>query len=179
MSTSIRSRVRPSMRDADQRLRLPVVVERCVDEVHAEHAEGFLLPRVLQVPHARVDDDLGRAAVRFGLEPDAQPALPFSGPDQLLAATVSANTKNLRRGPARGIEPLQEEGPLVVEHGLEALPAHVALAPRRRPRPKRSCRRRKSSWPPCRPRHRRGRTTVPLPGRRRSRRMSRTGPRRY
>ena len=112
------------------------------------------------------------SAARLGLEPDAQPAV------ALLLARVApgghgvGEHEELRRGPARRVQPLQQQVPLVVEHRLQALAAHVALRRAVDRVAHRPCRRRRSSWPRCRRRRRRGRTSARPPGRRRSRRRS-------
>ena len=52
-----------------------MMIERAVDQVHADHAERFLLVDVCFVEHAHVNDDLARLAARFGLKAHPEPAV--------------------------------------------------------------------------------------------------------
>ena len=178
MSTSMRSRVSPSMSEPISASGPLVVVERAVDQVHAEHAQGLLLARVLLVPHPRVDDDLRRPRARLRLEPDAQPALPL-----LLRGNSSWRSpcRRTRRTSSwrRALRPAAPgAGPTRGPASTAGAAGSRSACPGRRPRPTRPCRRRRWSWPRCRRRRRRGRTSAPPPGPRRSRRRCRTGRRR-
>jgi hypothetical protein len=53
-----------------------------VQQVHADDAEGFLLPRVFLVQHAHVDGDFGGLLARLRLETQAQPAVAFLLPSE-------------------------------------------------------------------------------------------------
>ena len=134
MSISMRSRRQIVEQRFDEQLGLVVEKERAVEEVDADDAQRLLLEGVLLVEHADVDDDLAVLIARVGLEADAHPAVALVG-----AAEVARRHRvgegeeggGRRRGSLRALE---VQLVLVVEHGLQALAADVALAPCRRSR---------------------------------------------
>ena len=101
-------------------------VERPVDQVDAQHAQRLLLARILLVPHAGVDDDFRRPRPRLCLEPDAQPALPLLLAGEAPGGHRISEHEELRRGAACSFQPLKQQAPFVIQHGLQALPADVA-----------------------------------------------------
>ena len=54
----------------DQLFRL-LMIERAVEQIHADDAERFLLVDIRFIEHPHVNDDLARFAARFGLKTNA------------------------------------------------------------------------------------------------------------
>ena len=102
--------------------------EGAVQQVHADHAEGFLLERGLGVEHPHVDEDLGWFVARAGLEFHAHPAVAF------VAALEAAGDHGVGKGEEGGGvaapigEALDVELELAVEHRLQAGARDVAVA---------------------------------------------------
>ena len=111
----------------DEDLGLVMLEERAVQKVDADDPEGLLLQRSLNVEHAQVQGDLARLVVRVGLELDAHPAV------ALVAAPETPGHDGVGEGEEGGAvttrvaEPVDVEGELVVEHGLEPGLGDVAV----------------------------------------------------
>src|SRR5664279_3176182 len=103
------------------------MIERSIKQIHADHAERFLLIDVRLVEHAHVDDDLSRVAASLRLKTNAKPAMRFV---VLLEAArryrVGENEKCSLIAKF-GIEPLNQKIVLVVEHCLQSHPADIAV----------------------------------------------------
>ncbi len=103
----------------DQPLRLVVVEERAVQQVHSDDAERLLLQIGLFVEHPHVHDDLAGLIVRLGLELDPHPAV------ALVAAPVAARHHRVGereeavRVAALVVQPLHVEVELMVQHVLQ------------------------------------------------------------
>ena len=102
-------------------------IERGVDEVDADRAEGVLLaPRVL-VPETQVKDDLAGLGFGLVLEADPDPGVP------LPFAVMGSGRDGVGEGEeaggraALGLKPVDQQDVFVVEHLLESLPGHVTL----------------------------------------------------
>ncbi len=107
---------------------LAVEVERGVNEIDPDDAERLLLLEVLLVQHPDVDEDLRGLRAGLGLEADAHPAMGLAR--MKLAVRGDGIGKDEEAGglAALGVEPLAHQVVLVLEHGLEALAADVAVA---------------------------------------------------
>ena len=111
----------------DQGVRIVMLINRPIDEIHPDNAERFLLLHVFFVEKPHMDDDLRRRTLRHSLELDAEPAV------RLILALVAAGGHSVREGekpggrPALFIQPLHQQGELAVEHRLKALPADVTF----------------------------------------------------
>ena len=112
---------------AQQALRPVGVSERAVDQVHAEHAERFLLHESVAVEHPRVQDDLVRLGLRVVLEADPHPTVTVG------VAAVVLGRHRVREREERAlaspleIEPFDQQVVFVVEHRDEATARDVAL----------------------------------------------------
>jgi hypothetical protein len=118
MSTSMRSWLMLSRSDW--------VVEGTVDQVAADDAEGRLLQHGLLVPHAHVQDDVARLALRLGLEPDAHPAMGLVVGLEVEGGHRVGEHEERRVGAPGGGQALDEEPVLVVEHELQPLLGNIA-----------------------------------------------------
>ena len=98
-----------------------------MDQVDAQHAEGLLLACGRRVLEVDVDDDVGRRLARVRLEADAHPAAPV--PVVRVAPRGDGVGEREEGGGVAfgGPEPLEQLGEFVLEHGLQALAADVAL----------------------------------------------------
>ena len=111
----------------DQRRRISPAEEGSVEEVDSEHAQRLPLVGRGGVEQMDVQDDLGRLIVRLGLEPDADPATSVFRASIAPGRHGVCEGKEGRRVAAARTELGRQLGELVGEHGLESLPAHVAL----------------------------------------------------
>src|SRR5262252_9719838 len=97
-----------------------------VDQVDPHHAEGFLLEGRAVVSQIDVEDYIRWSLSRLALEADAHPAASVF---RLVIAPrghgVGEGEEGGRLAP-RAPQPFEELAELVLEHGLETLPAHVA-----------------------------------------------------
>ena len=127
-STSTRSRESWSPRLATRRVGIIAPRPGGVDQIDAEQPQGFLLAGRFGVEQAGVQDDLARLAAGLVLEPDAKPSHP------VLAPAIAPRRRGVRedeergRGAPRRRERLQQRRILAVEHLLDPLAAHVAMA---------------------------------------------------
>src|SRR5262249_31880924 len=97
-----------------------------VDQVDPQHAESFLLEGRAVVSQIDVEHHFRRSLLRLALEADTHPAASVF---RLVIAPcghgVGEGEEGGRIAP-RATQPLEELAELVLQHGLEALPAHVA-----------------------------------------------------
>ena len=117
----------PVQQALDQPLRLVVLEERAVQQVHPDDAERLLLQPGLDVEHPHVHDDLAGLVVRLGLELHAHPAVAF------VAAPVAARhhrvgeREETARVAALLTEPLDVELEFLVQHALQPPDGDVPL----------------------------------------------------
>ena len=101
---------------------------RRVHQIDAEQPQRFLLSLGFRIEQTGVQEDLARLAARPVLELDAQPALAVHPP------RVAARRHRVGEHEERGLLPagprqgLPQRGVLVLEHLLQSLAAHVAVA---------------------------------------------------
>ena len=119
----------------DQLVRLVVLEERPVQQVHPDDPERLLLRERLDVEHPHVHDDLARLVVRLGLELHAHPAV------ALVAAAEAARHHRVGEG---------EEAVLVAALVVQPLDVELELLCRACP----AAARRRRTGPPCRRRRR-------------------------
>ena len=97
-----------------------------IEQVDTEDAERLLLQRVGGVPHVDVQEDVVRRAARPDLEPQSHPSVALVGAIEVAGRDGVGEREEARLGAARGVEALQEERVLVVQHRDQALARHVA-----------------------------------------------------
>ena len=102
-------------------------VERGVDEVHTDHAQGVLLPAGVAVPEAQVQDDVARRGAGLGLETHAHPGMPLPFPVVRSRGDGVGEGEEARLRAALGRQPIDQQTVLVPHHLLEPLPGDVAL----------------------------------------------------
>ena len=110
----------------DQRRRL-ALEKRAVDEVHAEHAQRFLLMGVLLFQQADVQNDFARLAVKFRLEANAHPAVTLLLPRKAVRSHGVGEREERPLRAVQRVEALAQQGELVIQHRLQPLPADVAF----------------------------------------------------
>ena len=75
-----------------------------------------------------MNEDFRRIGLRGGLISYAHPTVGFVVPGITPGSHRVCENEKLRRAPARGFEPFQEQRVFVLQHRLQPLPADVALA---------------------------------------------------
>ncbi len=111
----------------DQPLRLVVLEERAVQQVHPDDAQCLLLCPGLDVQHPHVHDDLARLVVRLGLELHAHPAVAFvTAPEAARHHRVSEREEAARVA-ALITEPVDVELEFLVQHALQPPDGDVPL----------------------------------------------------
>ena len=108
--------------------RLGVVAAGGVDQVDANDAQSLLFLDVFLVQHPHVNDDFRRLGFRRGLKPYAHPAVRFVLPRIAPGGHGVREHEKFRHVTALGPQPLQQQRVFVLQHRLQALPAHVAFA---------------------------------------------------
>ncbi len=103
------------------------MIERPVKKIHSDDAERFLLVDVRFIQHPDVDNDLARLAPRMLLETDAEPAVRFI---VLLKTARRHGVGENKKGADAAellVQAFDQQVVFVIEHGLEAGSAHVAI----------------------------------------------------
>ena len=112
---------------ADEGVRLRMEVKGAIDQVDADDAKGFLLLDVFAFEHADMKDNVRRRGLGLMLKAHSHPAVRFG----IAAITAGGDGvgENEEFGGATALlsQPFQQEGILVVQHGLEALAANVTF----------------------------------------------------
>ncbi len=109
----------------DELVRLVVLEERPVQQVHPDDSERLLLQPGLDIEHPYMHDDLARLVVRLGLELHAHPAV------ALIAALVTARYHRIGKREEAVLvtaliaQPLDVKLEFLVEHALEPPGGHV------------------------------------------------------
>jgi hypothetical protein len=106
----------------EQLIGMAPVMDTGVDEIHAEASEGILLACVARIEHPDVNDDVVRLAAGLVLEADPHPGMPVIAAGVGFRGSGVGEGEEPRARAARFLEPLSEEGKLVLEHLLDALP---------------------------------------------------------
>lgn len=112
----------------DQLFRVMEEEAGSIDEVDADHAEGFLLGLIFMIKHTDMNDNLAGFIAGVGLELDPHPAMAFS------AAPVTGRPHRIGEGKKSGpVSPdfgqaFLVQIHLVVQHILESFPADVTFA---------------------------------------------------
>ena len=111
----------------DEPVRLVVLEERPVQQVHPDDPERLLLRKRLDIEHPHVHDDLARLVVRLCLELHAHPAV------ALVAAPVAARHDRIGKREEAVLvttliaEPVDVELEFLVQHALEPRGRHVPV----------------------------------------------------
>jgi hypothetical protein len=94
-----------------------------VNQVHADHAERFLLALGFFVERPHMNDDGGGIAVVMNLKFNSEPALAF------VALRGDGVGENKKRAfvTARFVEPLEQQVEFMIQHGLQTLAADVTV----------------------------------------------------
>src|ERR1039457_4606886 len=96
------------------------MIERSIKEIHADHAQRFLLVDVRLVEHAHVNDDLARVAARLCLKTNAKPAVRFVVLLETARCHRVGENEKCSLIAKFGIEPFDQKIVLVVEHCLQS-----------------------------------------------------------
>ena len=102
-------------------------IQRAVDEIDADDAQGLLFLQILFVPEPDMDDDLRRLAARLGLKTNAQPAVRVVVPRITARHHRVGKDKKPGRRPAFFPQPFQQQPVFVIEHRFQALAADVTI----------------------------------------------------
>src|ERR1043166_845262 len=114
------------MQRRDQLLRLRMV-EGAIEQVHSHYTKRFLLFDVQFIEHPHVNDDLARLRAWLSLEAHTEPAVRF------IVLLETARGHGFGKNEERAfptyyrIEPFDEQVVLVIEHGEQALAAHITI----------------------------------------------------
>ena len=109
----------PVQQALDQPLRLVMLEERAVQQVHPDDAERLLLQPGLDVEHPNVHDDLAGLVVRLGLELDAHPAVAFVATPEAARHHRVGEREEAAGVAALVAEPLDVELEFLVQHALQ------------------------------------------------------------
>src|SRR5262245_27384186 len=107
---------------------LLVMKEGRVRKIDADDAERFLLSRGILVEEKHVDENIGGRAAGLRLESDAEPALAVLVPRIASRGNRVGENEEDASIAAPWPEPFEKELILALEHRLESLAAHVAVA---------------------------------------------------
>ena len=110
----------------DQLAQILAVVKCAVDQIASDDAEGFLLQDLLLVPHPDVEHDFARLAQGLGLEADAHPAVGLVRAFEILGRDRVGEDEEGRILAPQGLQPLDQQLVLVVEHGRKPLARDIA-----------------------------------------------------
>src|ERR1700736_3395936 len=95
------------------------MVERTVEQINSDNAQGFLLFDVVFVQHPHMNDDLIWSTAWLGLETDSEPTIRFV----VLFKTARGNgTRENEEGAGVAeflVEPLNQEVVLMIEHRVK------------------------------------------------------------
>ena len=103
------------------------IIKRAVKQIHADHAERFLLIDIGLVEHADVDDDLARFRARARLKPNPEPAVRFVVLFEAAGRDRVRENKKRSLVPEFFIQAFHQQTILVIEHGLEPLATDIAI----------------------------------------------------
>ena len=98
------------------------VFEHGVQEVHAESSDSLLLPRIRGIEQPTVDDDIAGICPKRMLKSHAEPGVTFVATGVRPCSRGVGECEEPRAFAPQGIEPLAEQGKLVVEHLLDPFP---------------------------------------------------------
>ncbi len=99
-----------------------------INQIHTDDAQRVLLLKALGIVQASVNDDLGGFGPGLVLESDPHPAMGVRRSEVAFGGHRIGKSKETGFGTAMFIKAFDQESELVIEHGGQAFPAHVALS---------------------------------------------------
>src|SRR5207244_12188855 len=99
---------------ANENGRRVMMIKRAIDQIDADRAKRFLLPNVLLIEHAHVDENFGSFRSGVGLKADAEPAIAAFPPRR------DGVGENEESGPSSALfrQSLAKQVVLIIEHRM-------------------------------------------------------------